>query len=295
LRLRGITNDFQRFGLVVDTMAPIAKTPWAFLAGCLALLTFSVSPTLAQEVAGNSHGSPEPHIITLRADPSCPSNCDPDSDYPGYDVELAKVIFGAAGYEVDYRLLSWSRTLVEVRNNTIDGFVAGIKDDAPDFIFPEEPGGVLVNTFAARKGSNWKWTGPDSLKGKVFGYIPDYQYFPELKSYIEAHVNDPKLVQGVAMMNATELNLRKLAVGRIDLTCDDMSVLQYEINRLKLNDQLEVITPGVGAPVPNYIAFGPNNPRAHKLARLWDDGIRRLRKSGELKQILDRYGIKDWK
>jgi len=272
-------------------MAPIAKTSWSFLSGCLAMLMLASSPAQAQD----SHSTPEPHIITLRADPSCPSNCDPDSDHPGYDVELAKIIFGAAGYEVDYRLLSWSRTLVEVRNSTIDGFIAGIKEDAPDFIFPEEPAGVLVNAFAIRKGTNWKWTGPESLKGKVFGYIPDYQYFPALKSYIEAHANDPKLVQGVAMMNAGELNLRKLAVGRIDVTSDDMIQLQYEINQLKLSDQLEVIDAGVGAPVPDYIAFGPNNPRAHKLAHLWDEGIRRLRKSGELKQILDRYGIKDWK
>lgn len=234
-------------------------------------------------------------VITLRADPSCPSNCDPDSDHPGYVVELAKAVFGSAGYKVDYRLLSWSRTLIEVRNGTIDGFVAGIKDDAPDFVYPEEPAGMLINAFAARKGTGWKWTGIGSLKGKVLGFIPDYQYFPELKAYIDQHANDPKAVQGIAMMNATELNLRKLAVGRIDLTCDDMIVLQYEIGQLKLGDKIEIIDPKVAEPVPNYIAFGPNNPRAAELSKLWDEGIRRLRKTGELKRILERYNLKDWK
>lgn len=255
--------------------------------------TLAVFCLLSSPVASQA-AEADPHVITLRADPSCPSNCDPDSDHPGYDIELARAIFGAAGYKVDYRLLSWSRTLIEVRNGAIDGFVAGIKSDAPDFIFPEEPAGVLINAFAVRKGSNWHWNGIASLNGKVLGYIPDYQYFPELRSYIDAHVNEPKLVQGVAMMNASELNARKLSVGRIDITCDDLFVLRYVIKSLKLEDQLQV-TSTVGDPVNSYIAFGPTNPRGRDLAKLWDQGMRKMRANGELQRILDRYGITDWK
>jgi len=84
-------------------------------------------------------------------------------------------------------------------------------------------------------------------------------------------------------------------VGRIDVTSDDMLQLQYEVNKIGLGGKIDVIPANVGDPVPNYIAFGPTNPRAHELARLWDEGVRRLRKNGELKRILDRYGIKDWK
>lgn len=236
----------------------------------------------------------DPHVITLRADPSCPSNCDPASDHPGYDIEIAKAIYEPLGYKVDYRLLSWARTLVEVRRGTFDALVAGIRSDAPDFIFPREPAGMLINGFALRKGSGWQWRGPQSLQGMVLGYIPDYQYFPALKDYIDAHAGDWHAVQGVAMMNATALNLKKLLVRRIDITCDDLSVLRYERKRLGLEDQIEIIDPKVAAPLPNYIAFGPHNPRGRDLARQWDEGIRRLRASGRLAAILDRYGIADW-
>jgi len=260
-----------------------------------ALLMTSLLPlgaAQAEQAPVNTQGNGK--VITLRADPSCPSNCEPDAERPGYDVELAKAIFGAAGYQVDYRLLSWSRTLIEVREGNIDGFVAGIKADAPDFVFPEEPAGVLVNGFVLRKGVQWKWDGAKSLNGKVLGYIPDYQYFPELKSYIDAHAKEPNRVQGVAMMNATELNLKKLLVGRIDLYADDIAVLQYTIGEMKLKDKLE-ITPPVGERVSSYIAFGPTNPHAQEYARIWDDGMRRLRANGELKRILDRYNLTDWK
>jgi len=284
----------------MENSADGARFGSLLLVVCAAFLFSAPVPAQAEaqpqtEASADAHPSNDPHVITLRADPSCPSNCDPDSDHPGYDVEIAQEIYGAAGYKVDYRLLSWSRTLIEVRNGVIDGFLAGIKDDAPDFVFPEEPGGTLINAYAVRKGSHWKWTGTASLEGKILGFIPDYQYFPELKSYIDAHAKDPKAVQGVAMMNANELNLRKLAVGRIDVTFDDMTVLQYLTASLKLADKLDVVDPHISAPVPNYIAFGPSNPRAHELARLWDEGIRRMRKTGELKRILDRYGIQDWK
>ena len=255
--------------------------------GALGLMSAGLTPVLAAP-------SDAAKVVTLRADPSCPSNCEPGSDHPGYDVELAEKIFGKAGYKVDYKLLSWSRTLVEVRKGAIDGFVAGIKTDAPDFIFPEEPGGVMVTGFAVRKDSGWRWDGVKSLDGKVLGYIPDYQYFPELKTYIDANTADAKKVQGIAMMNATQLNLKKLSIGRVDVVCDDSSVLEYYIKVMGLSDKV-VLAGGAGDVIPSYIAFGPTNPRAHELAAIWDAGIKRMRASGELKAVLDRYGVPDWK
>ena len=237
---------------------------------------------------------PANKVITLRADPSCPSNCEPSNDRPGYDIEIAKKIFGDAGYEVDYKALSWSRTVVEVRNGTFDAFVAGIKDDAPDFLFPQEPAGMLINACVSRKGAGWKWDGVQSLSNKVLGIIPSYQYWPELKDYIDANANNPKRIQPVAMMNALELNLKKLEIGRIDVTCDDISNLRYYSKEMNLTDKIE-FSPGIGEQVPNYIAFGPTNPRGPELARLWDAGIQKMRASGELRTILQRYGVSDWK
>lgn len=236
----------------------------------------------------------DPHVVTLRADPSCPQNCDPNSDHPGYVIELAEKIYGAAGYKLDYKLLSWSRTLIEVRQGNIDGAVAGIKSDAPDFRYPEEEVGTLHHGFAVRKGSGWTWKGVQSLDGKILGAIPDYQYFPELKAYIDQHADDPKRVQMVAMFNALELNLKKLSVGRVDVVCDDMNTMRYFHNLLHLENSVELVGP-VGEAVPQYIGFTPNSERGAKLAKLWDDGVRRMRANGELQKVLDRYGAKDWK
>ncbi len=52
--------------------------------------------------------------ITLIADEWCPYNCDPESDYPGYIVEIANAIYKVAGYQVQYQNVPWSRALKAV-------------------------------------------------------------------------------------------------------------------------------------------------------------------------------------
>lgn len=262
-----------------------------FVVALLCLASWRAAPRAAE--TSPAVASTE-RVVTLRADPSCPQNCDPDSDHPGYVIEMARRIFGDAGMTVDYKLLSWSRTLVEVRNGHIDASVAGIRADAPDFVYPQETVGILQNGFALRKGGNWRWTGPQSLEGMVLGAIPDYQYFPEIKAYIDAHADDPKRVQMVAMFDALELNLKKLSIGRIDVVCDDLATIRYYIHRLGLADKLEASGP-VGPQVDQYVAFTPATPRGRRLAAIWDAGVRKLRASGELKTILDRYTAVDWK
>lgn len=43
------------------------------------------------------------------------------------------------------------------------------------------------------------------------------------------------------------------------------------------------------------IAFSPALPQSEKYAEILSAGIAELRKSGELKQILSKYGLEDWK
>jgi len=40
--------------------------------------------------------------------------------------------------------------------------------------------------------------------------------------------------------------------------------------------------------------LSPKHPQAKRLAELIDEGIARLRKSGELKTVMGRYGLTDW-
>ncbi|MBF0379047.1 MAG: hypothetical protein HQK72_16440, partial [Desulfamplus sp.] len=44
-----------------------------------------------------------------------------------------------------------------------------------------------------------------------------------------------------------------------------------------------------------FIAFSPNNPKSKDYATLITEGIKEMRANGKLKEILNSYGLEDWK
>lgn len=47
--------------------------------------------------------------------------------------------------------------------------------------------------------------------------------------------------------------------------------------------------------IDGYIACSPAKESSKVLMKLVDEGTDKLRQSGELQKILDKYGLKDWK
>jgi polar amino acid transport system substrate-binding protein len=231
--------------------------------------------------------------IALRADPWCPYTCSPDSDQPGFAVEIARAAFEASGHVVDYQELNWARSVEETRRGLHAGIIGAIVADAPDFIFASEPIAVGAIGFAVRKGTAFRFEGAGSLTGKVLGTISGYAFAGEVGTYIEAHGNDRAKVQLTSGEEALAKNFKKLLDDRIDVLVDDVNVLRHAINELGLGDAVEIAdTDATGAV---YIAFSPAIPRAEEYARGLSDGIVRLRASGRLAEILKPYGIADWR
>lgn len=231
--------------------------------------------------------------ITLRADEWCPYNCAADSDKPGYGVEIAKEIFTKAGHTLDYKTLAWARALDECRKGTVAAVIGTSKNESPDFVFPAEHILVSDNTFVVKKGNAWRYAGNASLEKLKVGVIQGYAYDGEVGKYIETNAKDKAKMDVIGGDNALEQNLKKLVAGRIDATVDAKAVVSYKILQMGLGDKVELA--GSVDPSQNYIAFSPAHPKAKEYAAILDKGIAEMRASGRLKQILDRYGVSDWK
>lgn len=232
-------------------------------------------------------------VITLRADEWCPYNCAEDSDKPGYGIELAKEIFAKAGHTVEYKTMAWARALEEGRKGSIVAVIGADKTEASDFVFPNQPVAVIDNTFVVKKGNAWKYAGPASLEKLKLGAIQGYSYVGEVGTYMTANAKNAARVDMVGGDNALEMNLKKLAAGRVDATVDAKPVLAYKLLKLNLADKVEFA--GSVDPSEIYIAFSPANPKSKDYAAILEKGIADLRASGRLKQILDGYGVTDWK
>jgi len=229
--------------------------------------------------------------ITLVADDWCPINCTPNSSAPGYVVEIARQVFEAAGHTVEYQYLSWNRALAEVSSGEYVGAIAATPKELPKGIFPDEALGSYGNDFIVKKGSKWRFTSMSDLKGVNLAVIQGYNYGKNMSAYI---VNNPGKVIQMGGNDAVRRILLMMLKGRIDVYLEDRNIAFYTAKQHDLTDKFE-IAGSEGKPINFYIGFSPAIAQSKTYSQILSDGIVRLRNSGELKIILDKYGITDWK
>ncbi len=231
-------------------------------------------------------------VVTLRSDLWCPYNCAPGSDHPGYAIEIARTVFDAAGYDVDYQLMNWTRSIDEARQCHADAVIGAIATDVPGFILPAEPIGRSSVGFATRLNSPLHYTDPRSLDGEVIGMVATYEFSGPLGDYLHGLKGDKSRIQYLSGDGALTKNLLKLMAGRVDVVIDDGQVLHRLIDELQLGNQVAFTRIYRGVPV--YIAFSPACPASAHQAEILSAGIAQLRASGRLAAILARYGLEDW-
>ncbi|MCP4595495.1 ABC transporter substrate-binding protein [Neptuniibacter sp.] len=231
--------------------------------------------------------------ITIAADVWCPFNCDPSADQPGFMIEVANKVFSARGYEVNYIVMSWSRAIREAELGNINGIIGAFPGDAPHFIFPEQELSILSNTFFIHKDSNWRYQGVDSLKQIQLVAISGYDYGPELRDYIQQSGSEH-----VSLLSGQGQPLRRgikmLNLKRVGAIVEADQVFWYTAQQLGVAENFKAAGRS-SEPMKSYIAFSPALENSSEFAQILSEGIVTLRASGELAEILQKYGLKDWR
>lgn len=228
--------------------------------------------------------------ISLGADYWMPFNGDGKSE-SGFLVDVAKTVFEAQGHTVEYRVIPWSRALEEAKNGRLTGVIGATREEAADFLLPKEEQGQIQYGFFAKKSDPWRFNGIDSLKKTRLALIQDYSYEDELTEYIQANKSQVIISTGD---NALRNNIKLATSLEKVVTYEECSVIAYTSKTMGLSNQL-VLAGSIAGPESIYIAFSPKNPKSAEYARLLSEGMTRLRKSGELKKLLTKYGLSDWK
>lgn len=231
-------------------------------------------------------------VITLVADEWCPYNCSPNTDTPGFMVEIAQYAFERAGHTIEYTIIPWSRAIQGTRTGRYDGIIGVGRDEAPDLIFPDHELGLAAHTFFVKQGTSWKYTGLDSLEQISLGVIKDYSYGNFYEIYIKPNEGNDKKIQTVTGETGLMQNTKKLLVGRIDALIEDRSVFQYFFKHTKIpNHFLEA---GIAYKEKVYIAFSPIHSDAKKYAKILSNAMQELRANGKLNEILIKYSLYNW-
>lgn len=227
--------------------------------------------------------------VILAADPWCPYNCVAGSNPEGYMVDLAREALGLAGFKVSYVNMSWARALEQAEAGYIDGIIGAFTSDAPRFVFPEEHLGISHIELYTHPGQDWQYQGVDSLKDQTLIALNGYSYSPELDDYILRYRDDQKRVWILSGPAPLERAIKLILEERSDVLPEDRDVmawtLQHQLPGVELHNA------GVLHSTPVYIAFSPAISRSKELADALSQGIRELRASGRLEEILAGYGL----
>lgn len=229
--------------------------------------------------------------IRLRADAWFPVNGDPAAVQPGFGIEALRTVWKEAGHELDYRLMSWGRSLEAVRNGSADCVIGAYKADAPDLRFPAQELGRDAVGIYVRAADDWHYSGVDSLGRRTVGVISEYSYGEELDAWLAESGNATR-IQMAYGADALEGNIRKLLAGRVDVLFESPMIMTSALHTLDLARFVRLS--GEAKPAtPFYIACSSTNPRAPEWLRQFDEGMTRLKQSGQWRSLLESYGLSE--
>ena len=221
--------------------------------------------------------------ITLVADTWCPYNCEPDSELPGFMVEAATLILGAAGHEVKYSLIDdWDKAVVDTRAGQFTGVIGASLSDAEDFIYPDESMGVSRNRIYVRKGDPWKFDGVASLEGKKVVALTGYTYDDEVDGWLADHAT---------YVDTLEQAVEMLLSEKADVFFEN----EYVMSLFSLLNHIqESIEPAGNLESDSvYVAFSPAVPESKEYAKILTEGLKAMKADGSWKALLEKYGLEE--
>lgn len=235
------------------------------------------------------------NTITVAADLWCPYNCDPESPRPGYMVEALKELFEEQGYRFRYMNLPWPRALREARLGRIDAVIGAARAEARGLLFPRYVLGLSETVLVARAGANMHYDGPESLKDIRLGVIARYSYDNNgpLDGYIKEQLErkSPNITEITSEHGQIQL-LKMLFNNRLDAFIENRNVITFEAREMGVFDKIEMTA--IETVVTVSMAFSPNK-KGQQLRSVFDRAFPEYRASGRFGQILQKYGLNDWR
>jgi polar amino acid transport system substrate-binding protein len=226
----------------------------------------------------------------VRSDAWCPYNCAPEDKNPGYMVEILQGAARASGHQVDYKLMPYSRALLEAQQGRITAVVGMLANGRKGFLF-SEPMGVDSNCLFVKGGSPLRYRSPADLDGLApIGSNQGYGYPQEFMAW---KAKNPTKVEELAGDDVLGRHARRLALNRINSFVENENVFRNAAVQVPELKAVEVAGCMSGGD-PLFIGFSSKNPKAGEFKAAVDAHLAAMRKSGELKKLLEKYQVKPW-
>lgn len=210
----------------------------------------------------------------------------------GFAVDLVRAALKRLGYGLDYRVRPWARCVLEMQTGEADGVLAAYPVEGRGWIHGSVPLGLgpdWADEFLVlkRKGSAWKFAGPESLRNARLAVVEGYHY-PEP---IERRLYDGR--DGLVVVSGDDPTPRLLSLlveGRVDAAVDGRLVLEAHLSEHpELRKSLEPAGSLKWRSV--YVQLRPDLPGARQVLARLDAALLEVYRSTEFAGLLARYGL----
>lgn len=204
-----------------------------------------------------------------------------DGKPAGFAVDLAQAAWAAAGVEVELVPLPYARCMKEVDNNTLAGCFDTLRDARTEAKYRWHKQPLFKARIAIYGRSNQPLTRVDlkALRGTRVGVTNGYDYGA-------AFDNDALMLREVSSSDLT--SLRKLVAGRVDYALVfDRVAAHIASTHPELAQGFQ--QRGVLVEPQLYISFARDYPGIERTIAKFDEGLEKVRKSGEYARIEARW------
>jgi len=231
--------------------------------------------------------------LNVGSDVWCPYICS-EAHKPGVLIEVLNEIAKHNGLVINFKVIPLARSLVLLQQSKLDMVLALTDEHIKENHLKRslKTYGGWYNDFYVLKKNQWEFRSIKDLKkyieqGNTLGIIKGYKYgngIAQLQESSGQHIfsatgNSP--LSNILMM---------LSHKRISMVLDSRFNIEYELQNRNISNLKYAGTEGDF--VPLYIGYAPQSEV--KYINVFDQGLIRLRATGQLSKILKRYGIPDW-
>lgn len=225
----------------------------------------------------------------------CPAICNEvESGKRGYVLDLLNAIGKTQGFDVKWVNLPMKRLRRSLQKGDIDFVMRPANALRQNKMAQSRrPLAVFQIAVLKRKQYKFKLNGVSSFENSIWGVVAGQKWPAAFQKYIDKHRNSEKIV--LIYEESAYRRLAKLVnVGRVDVVLGGGAMLN-EIQRTSENpDNLVVEPTSFFGPIPLYAGFSLQNEQSKSLAKRIDSGLKKLRATGQMSEILDAYGIPLW-
>ena len=244
-------------------------------------------------VANNSaHAVPDKPKLVIAGDYWCPYNCKPNSDKPGFLVEIFRKAMHIYDVDVDYVMMPWSKALEELDKGNIDGIIGinNVKDKK--LVASKLPLEYSVIKAFTKKDSQWIYDGPESLRGKILGIVMNYTADDAINNYVGInYAINPREFIVEDGDNAVIESIVNILDNKCDVYIEDERVVKYYLHITGFDKDIRDAGAISSKPLPIYIALAANIPEVQKYIQYFEKGLASLKATGEYDDLRLRYNM----